>query len=269
MIYLVGGAGYIGSGLQAYLSAASLKYVVVDPTVEPGPHVRQELGSAISAVVRDEDVVVWMAGPRNAQAPAAVQCAAALVESDWRHFLGGLWSSPRIILFSSMSVHDWPENPYSVHKIRMETLPNLDDRRVNIVRPGTVVGLSGPEKTLRADLGVHAVLRRLLNGESAWINATCVRAYVALPRLLGRVRDLIVQKGPLPAVDEVYSTITSMAAVLAPALERWSPKLSLREDAGAPSVAVLRSGTVCPFGLKELHTEVGRIIDRGRYTTYI
>jgi nucleoside-diphosphate-sugar epimerase len=216
MIYVVGGSGYVGTHLVLALNAAGFPVTIVDPLAPPVcfhdiPYTKQT-GSDITPDANESNVVYWLAGPRNHSSPREVELLSFLLERDFERFCA-TQPRARLVLVSSMSVEDDPDNTYAQHKRNMEAIllkyPNIESI---VVRPGTVIGAVAPCPLLRKDLGVHAVLRSLVEQGEAWVNLELVRAYTTMEEL---ITTLLAARVFIPGTTliEAYLTVAPMSAL--------------------------------------------------------
>lgn len=258
MVYIVGGSGYVGTHLAMALLSAGREVTIVDP-LEPPSCVESTIyqrmtGSDLVLTGTRENVVYWLAGPRNHSSPREVELLSHMLERDFERFCE---STPRarVVLVSSMSIYDDPDNTYARHKRRMEDI--LESHHLIehiIVRPGTVVGSIPTYKTvLRKDLGVHAVLRSLAETDEAWVNLELIRAYTTMQNLVN-VLSSADEFSPLKAVIEAYLTVAPMSALFT---ELKHEGLHFRGDF-VGTVNFNGRGAVSHAGLKEVQCEVVR-----------
>lgn len=263
MNYIVGGSGYVGTHLAMALLSAGREVTIVDP-LEPLPCVEGAVyhrmtGSDLVLTGAPETIVYWLAGPRNHSSPREVELLSFMLERDFERFCESM-PKAKVVLVSSMSIYDNPDNTYARHKRRMEEILESHPLIEHIIiRPGTVVGSLPEYKTvLRQDLGVHAALRCLVGNGEAWVNLSLIRAYTTM-RYLINVLSSCGEFSPLKAVIEAYLTVAPMSALF---IDLTDDRVHFRGDLHGTTVNFNGRGMISHEGLKEVQCELVRILER-------
>jgi nucleoside-diphosphate-sugar epimerase len=253
----------MGTHLVMGLGAVGQPVTIIDPLFPPtvllppeGMKYEKKTGSEIVLDKDSDNVVYWLAGPRNHSSPREVELLSFLLERDFDRFCA-TQPRARLVLVSSMSVEDDPDNTYAQHKRNMEAIllkyPNIESI---VVRPGTVVGSVAPCPLLRKDLGVHAVLRSLVEQGEARVNLELVRAYTTMEEL---ITTLLAARVFIPGTTliEAYLTVAPMSTLFT---ELHDEGLHYRADFPG-TVNFNGRGRFSSAGLKEVQYEVVRTRD--------
>jgi nucleoside-diphosphate-sugar epimerase len=170
VIYLIGGAGYIGSRLALELRQRGQPFRILDACIlgNECEHWREltkvdVFKSGALDCIEPEDTVVWLASLHNGDWKGIESVGERLM---WRMPYNLLHRRCRLLYVSSMQVFALSRCPYADAKARAEHMlaarAQAERRSLCIIRPGTVWGW------LRAGLPnrVHTVPNRyLLTGE--------------------------------------------------------------------------------------------------------
>lgn len=237
MIYLVGGAGYIGRHVQKALREKNMTYRVLDPNGPEGG-----LGSRCPAL--SNDWVVWLAGPRNSGARVTQKAHAALIEADFDRFLEHNRRCS-LLFVSSMSIYDHMESEYQKHKLRMEFLFNgYRSGPKFLIRPGTVVGTTDDVRVLRADTAANAIMLSAHKTGKCWMNARCVRCWTPIQHVVQAIVECIERSTVIQT--NVFVTVAPLVSLFF----------------GLTTVQMTNDETPCPTGLPSANPELVPVVQQ-------
>ena len=171
-IILFGGGGYIGTALQVWLQRKTKwEFIVIDNGICPS----KEQVHTFLGYKPEHRYLVHLACPRKFRYARADVFTAHATEalSEGMDVASGFAVPPEnCFYFSSQSIYDTKENPYSAFKTAAETI--VSKAGWIILRPGTVFGRCA-NLPIRGDTAVNCIAQHAASRGKAYADSTCRR----------------------------------------------------------------------------------------------